>query len=97
VPNWSRKSRQERGYGRAHELMRESVLQEEPLCRACLDMKPPRYTPSTIADHVVPKAEGGGDERENYQGLCAECSRIKTAREARRGSRRARSSTSTRP
>ena len=89
VHNWSRKSRQGRGYGRAHELMRERVLEEEPLCRACLTKDPPEYTPSCIADHIKPKAEGGGDERENYQGLCEPCSRAKTAREAARGGRRA--------
>jgi len=35
--NWDRrKSRHERGCGRAHEAMRRIVLDEEPLCRACL-------------------------------------------------------------
>jgi 5-methylcytosine-specific restriction protein A len=88
--NWSkRKSRHERGYGRAHELMRERVLREEPLCRMCLAMDPPRYTPATIADHIVPRAEGGTDERENYQGLDAECHKAKTAKEAARARRRA--------
>ena len=68
--------------------MRERVLDEEPLCRMCLAKDPPEYTPSHIADHIKPKAEGGGDERENYQGLCDECSRVKTAREAAKGTRR---------
>jgi len=84
VAGWSRKSRQERGYGRAHELMRARVLEEEPLCRLCLAHNPPRYTPSRIADHVTPKAEGGSDERGNYQGLCDPCSKAKTARESAR-------------
>lgn len=77
-----RKSRQERGYGRAHDLMRARVLREEPLCRACT--KAGRVAETTIADHVVPKAEGGGDERENYQGLCTPCHKAKTAEEAAR-------------
>lgn len=81
-------SRQERGYGRAHDLMRERVLREEPLCRICLDMDPQRITPTTIADHIVPKAEGGGDERENYQGACDPCHKAKTAEEAARARRR---------
>lgn len=80
----SRKNRQERGYGRTHELMRQQVLREEPLCRMCLSMKPPRYTPATIADHITPKAEGGSDERDNYQGACAPCHKMKTAEEAKR-------------
>lgn len=87
--NWSkRESRQARGYGRAHDLMRERVLREEPLCRPCLAQDPPRYTPSTIADHVVPKAEGGTDDRENYQGSCDPCHRLKTAKESARGRKR---------
>lgn len=84
VTGWSRKSRHERGYGRAHELMRARVLEEEPLCRLCLALDPPRYTASRIADHITPKAEGGGDDRENYQALCDGCSKAKTARESAR-------------
>lgn len=87
--NWDRrKSRQSRGYGRDHERMRSVVLAEEPLCRVCLALDPPRYTPSTVADHRKPKAEGGTDDRENYQGLCAPCSKAKTAKESARARRR---------
>lgn len=88
-PSWNhRASRHERGYDRQHELMRERVLREEPLCRPCLAKQPPEYAASTIADHIIPKAEGGGDERENYQGSCDPCHRAKTAEEAARGRRR---------
>lgn len=69
-------------------MMRRQVLREEPLCRICLAMDPPRYSPTTIADHVVPKAEGGGDERENYQGACGPCHAMKTAAESARARRR---------
>lgn len=62
--------------------MREIVLREEPLCRICLEADPPRVTPSTIADHRIPKSQGGGDERENYQGVCDPCHVEKTARES---------------
>jgi 5-methylcytosine-specific restriction protein A len=81
--NWSkRESRQARGYGRAHDLMRERVLREEPLCQPC--DRAGRVTASAIADHIVPKAEGGSDDRENYQGICHPCHVAKTAREAAR-------------
>ena len=87
--NWSkRESRQARGYGRAHELMRAQVLREEPLCRACLAMNPSRTSASQVADHIIPKAEGGTDDRENYQGLCKPCDVLKTARESARGRKR---------
>ena len=70
--------------------MRRIVLAEEPLCRMCLAADPPRFTPSTIADHIKPKAEGGTDDRENYQGACQSCSKAKTARESARARRRPR-------
>lgn len=77
-----RKSRQERGYGRDHDKMRAVVLVEEPLCRPC--DRAGRVTPSTIADHIVCKAEGGSDDRENYQGICRPCHNAKTAQESAR-------------
>lgn len=89
LSNWTkRESRQARGYGRAHDLMRAQVLREEPLCRICTEAG--RITPTTIADHVVPKAEGGTDDRGNYQGLCTPCHDVKTAAEAARGRTRSR-------
>lgn len=82
----TRKSRQARGYGREHELMREQVLMEEPLCRPCQAQG--RVEPSTIADHIKPLAEGGTGERSNYQGICKPCHDAKTADEAQRARRR---------
>ncbi|WIA57814.1 HNH endonuclease signature motif containing protein [Sphingobium sp. WTD-1] len=78
----TRKSRQERGYGREHDRMREIVLREEPLCRPCHARG--RITPATIADHIKPLSEGGSGERENYQGICKPCHDVKTAEEAAR-------------
>ena len=84
---WSKRAtRQERGYGREHERMRAIVLYEEPLCRPCLAEG--RTTASVIADHIIPKAEGGTDERENYQGICRPCDSAKTAKEAARAKAR---------
>lgn len=64
--------------------MRARVLAEEPLCYIGLAMDPPEYHPATIADHKVPKSEGGTDDRENYGGACEPCHRAKTARESAR-------------
>lgn len=80
----SNRTTTERGYGWRHQQMRKTVLMEEPLCRSCLKRSPPLYTPSVIADHIEPKAEGGTDDRDNYQGLCQPCSDAKTAEEAAR-------------
>lgn len=85
--NWDkRKTRQQRGYGREHDAMRKRVLAEEPLCREC--SKSGLVEATTVADHIKPKAEGGTDDRDNYQGLCRPCSTAKTARESGRARRR---------
>ena len=87
LSNWDkRKTRQQRGYGREHDAMRRRVLAEEPLCRDCL--KTGHVAAATIADHIVPKAEGGTDDRENYQGLCRPCSTAKTSSESGRARRK---------
>jgi len=84
------KSRQQRGYGSAHDAIRKQVLIEEPYCRQCIrdGLAPPSR--SAIADHMHPQAEGGTGKRDNYQGLCLEHSKAKTSAEAARGRRRAR-------
>jgi 5-methylcytosine-specific restriction protein A len=69
-------TRQQRGYGRAHEKMREHLLSTVILCEEC--KKNGRYTPGTHADHVIAKAKGGTDDRSNYQLLCASCHAAKS-------------------
>ena len=69
--------------------MREQVLAEEPLCRAC-DAKG-FVTATTVADHIIPLAEGGSGDRDNYQGLCGPCHQAKTATESARARLRRRS------
>ena len=70
-----------RGYDRRWRRLRRMVLAREPLCRACRAMAPPRYTPSTQVDHIVPKSEGGPDTFANLQGLCATHHSQKTGRD----------------
>ena len=42
-----------------------------------------------ICDHIVPRAEGGGEQPANLQWLCRACSDRKTLEESKRGNRRA--------
>ncbi|MEA1015597.1 HNH endonuclease [Sphingosinicella sp. LY1275] len=70
------KTRQQRGYGREHERMRDELLRTVILCEECT--RNGRTTPGTHADHIVPKAKGGTDERSNYQLLCASCHALKS-------------------
>lgn len=65
-----------RGYGAAWRRLRAQVGREEGTCRLC-------GAPSTpwICDHIVPKVQGGTDDRSNLQRLCQPCSDAKSARE----------------
>lgn len=65
--------------GRAGQRDRAQVLDEEPYCRACL--KRGQHVASDVVDHIVPLAWGGGDERDNKQGLCVPCHDAKSKAE----------------
>ena len=88
---WSGKRRgktTERGYGAAWRAIRKCVLDENPCCEQC--MKTGRPVPATEVDHIVPKAQGGTDDRADLQALCARChdaKSLKEAQEARHGCR----------
>jgi 5-methylcytosine-specific restriction protein A len=85
--NWDHggKTRQQRGYGREHELIREELLRTVVLCEQCKRKNPPRITAGHIADHIIPLAKGGTGDRSNYQLLCRDCAAEKDARD--RGAR----------
>lgn len=68
--------------------MRAFILQRDPACRCsgCKHCTPEGCTKrSTIADHVIPKAEHGADTPTNGQGLCDPCHQPKIQAEAARG------------
>lgn len=74
------KTRQQRGYGRQHVKLRAQLLRQEPLCRLCKEKG--RVTVATIADHVIPIAQGGAvHDLANMQPVCAECHQDKTNRD----------------
>jgi 5-methylcytosine-specific restriction enzyme A len=75
------KTRQQRGYGRAHETMRAHLMTTVVICEECRRANPPRITIGTIADHIIPLAKGGTGDRSNYQLLCDDCGREKDARD----------------
>jgi 5-methylcytosine-specific restriction protein A len=77
--NHGGKTRQQRGYGRQHERIREELLRTVILCEHC--RKQNRVTPGSHADHIVPLAKGGSSDRSNYQLLCASCHALKSIRD----------------
>jgi 5-methylcytosine-specific restriction enzyme A len=78
-----RGSANDRGYGSQWGTLRKIVLAEEPLCRDIwgVHARDGEVVPTTDVDHIVPREQGGTDDRSNLQGLCHSCHSIKTARE----------------
>jgi 5-methylcytosine-specific restriction protein A len=77
---WNKRgTRQQQGYGRAHELMREHLLATVIVCEHCSAKG--RTTPGHIADHIIPLSKGGTHARSNYQLLCRECAKVKDAKD----------------
>jgi 5-methylcytosine-specific restriction protein A len=60
-----------RRYGRMWKRVRAAFLAEHPLCEMCAAEG--RLTPATLVHHRVKLTDGGGNEPENLQALCAEC------------------------
>lgn len=66
----------QRGYGKAHRLLRRALLIDKPACtNGC-------GRPATCADHIKPLSLGGETVAENMQALCEPCHRSKSGREA---------------
>lgn len=63
-----------RGYGADWRRLRAEFLAEHPFCVKCGE-------PATDVDHVVPREQGGSDEWENLQAMCAKHHSRKTAME----------------
>lgn len=79
---WHRGSSSERGYGWDWQKARELAIRRDlGLCVPCL--KQGRTTAFAQVDHVIPKAQGGTDDPENLQCICADCHAFKTQGESR--------------
>jgi 5-methylcytosine-specific restriction enzyme A len=72
--------------GRELQRRRAQLFASHPWCARCLDEG--RRTRATIRDHIVPLAEGGTEDETNIQGLCLDCSDLKTVGESTRGVQR---------
>jgi len=69
--------------GRELQRRRAILFALHPWCVTCLAQG--KQTRATIRDHIIPLAEGGTEDASNEQGLCLDCSDVKTAEESRRG------------
>jgi 5-methylcytosine-specific restriction enzyme A len=68
----------ERGLGADHRRIREQVLREERVCWLCLE--PARPGDPLTADHVVPRAQGGTNTRQNMRAAHRSCNSRRGAR-----------------
>jgi 5-methylcytosine-specific restriction protein A len=73
--------------GRQLQRIRARLFARRPWCALCAKRGAARNL-ATIRDHIVPLAEGGRDDETNEQGICRECSDLKTREESARGVRR---------
>lgn len=69
----------ERTRGRAWMTRRAKWLRDHPLCVVCQAQGYVQVAQEL--DHIVPLADGGADDESNYQSLCVECHKAKTASE----------------
>lgn len=73
---WAQKhSRHERGYNSMWVRLRRQVLMEEAYCALCGSPDNP------TVDHIIPKSQGGTDDRANLRRLCRLCQQCKASRE----------------
>jgi 5-methylcytosine-specific restriction enzyme A len=71
-----------RGYGSAYQKTARLVLAEHHrgwpgMCPGW--QRPPHPSEDLTVDHIIPKARGGTDDRENLQVLCRPCNSTKAA------------------
>lgn len=76
---------EDRGYYGTREwrVLATKQLQREPHCRRCL-MEGKGLIKASVADHVIPRREGGQDALSNLQSLCRRHDAIKRGNESRR-------------
>ena len=58
--------------GRALQVLRNRLLCANPMCAMC------KVAAATELDHIVALSNGGGNDDDNLQCLCAECHETKT-------------------
>lgn len=65
------------------QALRAAVLVRDGyLCQPC--RRAGRTAPAHEVDHIINRAEGGGDEERNLQAICMPCHKDKTEREKQR-------------
>ncbi|WP_080416904.1 HNH endonuclease [Burkholderia ubonensis] len=88
-PDRERGDRRARGLDPNWERTRAEIMRRDKgLCQSCL--RAGRVVLAKSVDHIVNRAEGGGDDHSNLEALCDKCHKAKTAKEAARARARRR-------
>ncbi len=58
-------------YGRSWKRIRDRYIKTHPLCEEC--QRQGRLTPAEEVHHIIPLANGGGNNKENLMSLCKSC------------------------
>ncbi|MDW7685227.1 MAG: HNH endonuclease [Bacillota bacterium] len=58
-------------YGRSWKKIRDRYIKTHPLCEEC--HRKGRLTPAEEVHHIIPLANGGGNNKENLVSLCKSC------------------------
>lgn len=78
-----RPSSHARGYTRQWRKAARALTEEVGCCQQCGFVPVRGRKAQLIVDHIVPRAEGGSDERANLQVLCRSCHALKSHAEVR--------------
>jgi 5-methylcytosine-specific restriction protein A len=72
---WSKESSSSRGYGAKWQRLRDVILRRDNYLCQCPDCLggDKRLTPATEVDHIIPKAQGGGDHESNLRSVNTDC------------------------
>ena len=82
-PAWTKRDNSpNRLRGRKLQALRDSIFRAAPLCVEC--ERQGFISQAVELDHITPLFEGGSDQRDNLQGLCKACHKLKTQIESRR-------------
>lgn len=86
----NRPNAQVRGYGAKHRAWRDQVLARDKVCQGWPHLSGCGQ-PTTVADHIVPKSEGGrAFDLRNGRGMCDTCHNRKRQEESTRAKARKR-------
>jgi 5-methylcytosine-specific restriction protein A len=79
-----RASASSRGYGPEWTKKRDAYARAHPWCEDPYGIHQGQLVRMKIVDHIIPRRQGGKDEKNNFRSLCQTCHNYKTAHDGSR-------------